>query len=426
MIRESNYPITLPFDSDNGINIYGLTESQMQLFFKYLNATFLTDLDKLFNDRGQYVLKFLYYPFDIRNTNGATTNDEYVSNVNSFNTNYPEEGIVLGNIIATESGSVRSGHKITLKPYLSLIDPDPDITNFAKNGFFIPFGSITIDKYFNNFMDYSPYTVIKMYLPFVGEFDLDTNIVMGKTLYIDYYYDISSGDGFVRISANFESNDGNIRRTIITKPCKLGFEIPLVYDSINSELKLIGNAMANIALAGIGSGLSSYATQQANASLGSIHTTTTTLKSTSSATAFYKKKPRSIELYGDGRATMTEKETPLRPSVDTSKESFVKSVGDNVIGLFNTNVGDVKDYNTVKDLTSIFNSPYGRITIKRPQTSIPSNYNHTMGVPCAEYVTLGSLTGFTKVGAIHLENFTTATENEVSEIYSLLNDGVIF
>lgn len=54
-------------------------------------------------------------------------------------------------------------------------------------------GSITIDSYIGSFMDYSPYTKIQIYLPYVGFRDLSPEDVMGCTLSIKYIIDVVSG-----------------------------------------------------------------------------------------------------------------------------------------------------------------------------------------------------------------------------------------
>lgn len=54
-------------------------------------------------------------------------------------------------------------------------------------------GSITIDPYIGSFMDYSPYTKIQIYLPYIGFRDLSPEDVMGTTLSIKYIIDVVSG-----------------------------------------------------------------------------------------------------------------------------------------------------------------------------------------------------------------------------------------
>ena len=54
-------------------------------------------------------------------------------------------------------------------------------------------GEIDIKEFYKAFTDYSPYTDIMLYLPYHGFLDLDTNILMGHKLKISVAYDITSG-----------------------------------------------------------------------------------------------------------------------------------------------------------------------------------------------------------------------------------------
>lgn len=74
-------------------------------------------------------------------------------------------------------------------------------------------GSIAITEKYHNFLDYAPYTNVIIYLPYVGFKELDTNLVMGKTLSISYTVDIITGGCLCQIKSNnvklYEFN-GNI------------------------------------------------------------------------------------------------------------------------------------------------------------------------------------------------------------------------
>lgn len=58
---------------------------------------------------------------------------------------------------------------------------------------------ITISNLYNNFLDYAPYTKVKLHLPLIGMVDLDTNIVMGKTLSFVYILDNLTGGLTVQV-----------------------------------------------------------------------------------------------------------------------------------------------------------------------------------------------------------------------------------
>ena len=67
-------------------------------------------------------------------------------------------------------------------------------------------------------------------------------------------------------------------------------------------------------------------------------------------------------------------------------------------------------------------TPY--IIITRPRQALPLNQNHYTGYPSFITSLLSSLSGFTQVYEIHLEN-VHATANELDEIVQLLQEGVI-
>lgn len=54
-------------------------------------------------------------------------------------------------------------------------------------------GSVSITEYYGNYLDYNPYTRITLFLPFVGEVQLDPDEVMGQSVSVDYYVDCMTG-----------------------------------------------------------------------------------------------------------------------------------------------------------------------------------------------------------------------------------------
>lgn len=68
-------------------------------------------------------------------------------------------------------------------------------------------------------------------------------------------------------------------------------------------------------------------------------------------------------------------------------------------------------------------TPY--LILIRPRQALPSKQNEFIGYPSLITVQLTELTGYTEVQSIHLENIP-ATQEELAEIQSLLEGGVIF
>lgn len=102
-----------------------------------------------------------------------------------------------------------STQKIILGNVDTGVNGDKVSNNFAKQNI----GSITITEKYHNFLDYAPYTNVIIYLPYIGFKELDTNLVMSKTLSISYTVDIITGGCLCQVTSNnvklYEFN-GNI------------------------------------------------------------------------------------------------------------------------------------------------------------------------------------------------------------------------
>lgn len=65
---------------------------------------------------------------------------------------------------------------------------------YVTNQFFeFDMGEISIPEYWGNFLDYSPYTNIQIYLPYIGFREISTDDVMGGTIKLKYVIDCISG-----------------------------------------------------------------------------------------------------------------------------------------------------------------------------------------------------------------------------------------
>lgn len=69
------------------------------------------------------------------------------------------------------------------------------------NGY-IDFGSVKIERTFNNYRDYAPYQRLYVYLPYIGWMELDINKYLDKTVNVKYFVDTRSGMALCVLSAN--------------------------------------------------------------------------------------------------------------------------------------------------------------------------------------------------------------------------------
>lgn len=65
----------------------------------------------------------------------------------------------------------------------------PTIKQFCQHDF----GSVLVNRVYNNALDFAPYTSVDLYLPFIGTIRLPTDIVMGKHVGVIYNMDVLTG-----------------------------------------------------------------------------------------------------------------------------------------------------------------------------------------------------------------------------------------
>lgn len=150
-------------------NIYSVGASTIYGLAKYLwSDSFGAQVEKIFNDPMEAILGVFSIPVQPIHDTTSTT-------------------IKIGNLDTGLTGKY----------------------DLLYNTQWFDFGSVTISPQFTSgnaaFLDYAPYTKVKMYLPYVGYVDLDTNEVMGSELTVRYLIDFTTG-GFTAYI--FVSQDG--------------------------------------------------------------------------------------------------------------------------------------------------------------------------------------------------------------------------
>ena len=224
-----------------------------------------------------------------------------------------------------------------------------------------------IIPYFNNFLDYAPYTRIEVFIPFLGIIELSTSEFMGKVLRIDYVFDFNSGMASVYIMA-----DEVIK---ITKMAQVGQQIPI--GSSNQR------TMFQSLLLGIGG-----------------------LGISAAAPFVMPRRTFSAQMGHIGGMAIDDVKSTVNTISNMQMETTVRG-----------------------DLTNAFLSYYAPnnvyIIYTRPTIQEPSTYKSLIGKPSLMSKKLNQCFGFTQINSIHLENFDSALTEELTEIENLLTQGII-
>lgn len=223
-------------------------------------------------------------------------------------------------------------------------------------------GGIKIKKIVGGFTDYTPYVKISLFLPYIGFVHLDTDDIMGGTISVTYHVDCISGDLVAFVSHNTKGVLYSYNGNCLCN-------IPITQGNYAGALKNYYQQIAGVIPATVQGAASGGA---AGAAMGAF----------SSA-------------YNAGvNISLNTKPTYQR--------SGCMSGAAGIMGV---------------------QKPF--IVIERPNISVPSNLGHYAGQMCNKTMSLGACRGLTICEAVHLDGIPKATSEELTEIETLLKNGVI-
>lgn len=311
---------------DTGMTqIYEMTSTQLRSLSNYLwTSNFSTALEKMFNDPMESILNLSITPVDL--TTGALTS-----------------AIRIGNLNTTVTGQ-----RITAQ--YKMID----------------FGTINMNEYWANFGDYSPYTKLSIYLPYVGVQQISIDDVQNGSIQLKCVIDVLTGS----IQYMLYSIQGNRRghghsSILYTWGGNCQYQVPLSASNMTNVITSIIGATGTIA--------------------GAVGATVAT---------------------GGLTAPM--------------------AVG--AIGGVVSNVANAKTHvqrgGGLGGAVGLFGVQYPYLILERPEQIAPENYPDTMGIPNESTDYIKNYEGFVKVRGVNL-NIPTATTDEIALIENLLKGGVL-
>lgn len=337
------------------VSMYRMTAQQLQDFARVLWSDNLFDLStwkKMFTDPMEAIINLAIQPLQLPES--GATND-----------------IIVGNMSTDCAGNVVSN------PY-QIVD----------------FGSLNIKEYWGTFVDFSPYTNISIYLPYVGIRQLNVDDIMPGTIQLKAYCDGLTGSLVYHLYSVQRNAAGHEHRSILYSwagECQ--YQIPFsatnmtrVVTAIGSAVMAVGGAIATVASGGAAAPAAGAATAGAGAG-----------GAAAGAAA------------GSGLSTALELSSGIAAggaSLMGAKEQVQRG------GAMSGNLG-------------LFGVQYPYLIFQRPEQSVPMSYNELVGKPSNVYDAIGSFEGLVKVLSVHVDNIgNQATASEKAEIERLLKIGV--
>ena len=293
-------------------------------------------------------------------------------------------------------------------------------------------GTYTFTPYFNNFLDYTPYTKYELYLPYCGFVDMDATEYTGKTISIDYILDYTQGSCLAVVSDVTNENDHVV---LFSKRGTVG--IPITWQATNSGQVLRGVVSTAISTLGMAAGNASVTRAANKSGLKRYERDMSNYEERYNAAkdeASLKIGPVNIPLR-NMKNWKAENPAPDKADYITDRNPYLTS---NIVtgaynGFTNAFLNNPLSVNRgeIGGDFSIFSMPQKPyIIITRTHTVLPASYNELMGKPSGKTATLSELNGFTSIDAIRVEgiksvNGVSPTSIELDTIDKALRSGVI-
>lgn len=306
------------------IGVYHVTQSASVLLcdFLYNNNVFAAMVKKLYNNPVDAIMDYFYIPIKPRIS--------------------------------------RSGH-------IGLCGMDTGISAELVSSMYtdFDFGSISIEEFYGNFLDYEPYTKISIYLPFVGIRELNANLYMNSTLHIVYRVDVMTGCFVCYLEVSQNTQWGVRKQMVNSYSGNMAIHLPL---------SNISNTMFTQSII---TGLSGVA----------------------------------------GGATQIALGNPM--GAITAGASLANIGGAAYMG--GTSLETVSRYDGNIGFLGVM---YPYVIIERPVANIPFNYGKYNGYNSFIDRKLSEVSGFTKVFSIHLDDVSGMLDEEKTEMERILKEGI--
>lgn len=355
--------------------------------------------------------------------------------VTLFNPNLEQLG-KLSNYLWSDLFSVETLKKIFVDPMdiilgLNIVPvavPDGDLVRLRVAGFdtginmnlaasqyvTVDCGSVSIPEFWGSALDYSPYTKIQLYLPYIGVVNLDTDDVMGRTIGIRYTVDVLTGACIAQIKSTGGTHS-TINNILYHFAGHCAQNIPITGSNfsqlLSSVIGLATTAITTVATAGAAGAAEGASIAALDASVAGAAEVFTSDAATGAM----------ISRAGAGIKSAQAGVKRAQASKAQVATNAINNTVSGVMGIKPT----ISHSGSISAVSGMLDIQIPYLIIQRPRQSLAKYYNHYVGYPSNIYCKFSELNGFTSFEQLVLEG-VPATDPELAELYELLKGGVYF
>ena len=285
------------------------------------------------------------------------------------------------------------------------------------------FGTIQISPYWGSALDYSPYTKINLFLPFIGSVPLNTDEVMGQTVGLKYRFDLLSGQCVAIVTVNGDCLYQFTGESAVSIPMT-GADWSRIYSAAVGATTSVVAGVAGLATIGGSSGLSGQTAAGVAESVAAAGTAYADVNATS----------RGVKGVAAMREALVEAaQNANNASAQIASSNIGRSAAlrataithavDNVAGNVMGGKVSVSHASTISGSAGILGIRRPYVLIEYPNQSLAENYKHFVGYPSNMFAKLSTLSGYTECESVILSGIN-ATDEEIAEIAEALKSGV--
>ena len=262
-------------------------------------------------------------------------------------------------------------------------------------------GDVLVEKRYDSALDYSPYTEVSCFLPFIGTVTFDTDEVMGNYIAIKYHIDVATGVCVAFVTVNGSVLYQYSGHCAMAQPFSSADFMTYVGAALQAS-KMVGGVIA------AGTGHPAVAAELVGGPRFSPERTT----------------QRTTDITQQGNPSVHMAETTTIPAHGMSFGELTRQAIDNSVSAVMGSKAKIQHTGGFSGASGFLGERRPYLIIKRPRIANPNNYSKYNGRPSMQYMQLSACHGYTEVQSIQLTDIP-ATNIELSEISELLKSGVI-
>ena len=275
-------------------------------------------------------------------------------------------------------------------------------------------GICKFNRKYNDWRDFTPYTVINFYIPLYGWVTLDNDIIYDPfyqyEFYCKYLVDVVTGDCIFQMYKYVK--DGEVIDSVGAddKYIKIVYQFEF---NPSTDILIANNNQIEMTRKTLKTAVAAIAAVASNGLLAGSAVNIATAETAKEKGVQRTNKQLKID------------KAKVASAKNRETAGYVDSVSDFTIGML-SNTPNPDNRNVAN---SSFNGFLGGtefiIQYVRYHIEEPDNYAHLIGRPSSYHGLLKNLKGYTEVGGCHIENIKNATTDELDEINNKIRSGVL-